>query len=153
MPFAIDLMDREPLIVSPDLPVPRLARLLLEARVDGACVVDKGEVVGVVTTMDLIFQEKRVQIPTYVGLFARLLNSGPRSRIAALDKITGAVVRDIMSSDPLGVSFDASLEDIATLMVDAHITIVPVLQDGRLIGVISKPDVVRAALAGMGDEG
>jgi len=150
--FAIDLMDREPLVVAPDLPVPTLARLLLDARLDGACVVDQDKLVGVVTTMDLIFQEKRVQVPTYVRLLGALLTRGTSGPKAALDKITGRIVSDIMSADPLSVSFDASLEQIATLMVDCHVTIVPVLNDGHLVGVISKRQVVRAALAKMEGE-
>ena len=149
MPFASELMNRKPLVVSPDLPVPSLARLLLGDRVDGACVVEDARCVGVVTTMDVIFQEKRVQVPTYVNLLSHLLPVGQR-RVQDLEKVTGATVREIMTADPKVVAYDASLEEIATLMVDRHITIVPVVQDGVLVGVISKPDMVRAALAHMG---
>jgi len=150
MPFASELMDREPLTVQVELPVPDLARLLLSERLDGVCVVKDGRCVGVVTTMDLIFQEKRVQIPTYVGLLNNLLPVGMRRKEQAMEKVTGATVGEIMSSFPKVVAYDATLEEIATLMVDSHISIVPVVRDDRLVGVISKPDVVRAALAHMG---
>ena len=150
MSHAIDLMDRQPLVVSPDLPLPKLAQLLLQARVDGVCVVEDGRLVGVVTSMDLIFQEKRVAFPRYVNLLRRLVGAGPSRKEAELEKATGTVVRDIMTRDAVGVTYDAPLEDIARLMVDEHISIVPVPQDGRLVGIISKQDVLRAALEHMG---
>ncbi|NOY27930.1 MAG: CBS domain-containing protein [Oligoflexia bacterium] len=150
MSFAIDLMDHEPLAVSSALPVPNLARLLLGSRLDGACVVDDGVLVGVVTTMDVIFQETRVQVPAFLKLLNYLLRVGQRTTKAALDKFTGHIVRDIMTADPRTVSFDASLEEIAALMVDSHITILPVINEDRLVGVISKSDVLRAALSKMG---
>ncbi|MCK6506539.1 CBS domain-containing protein [Myxococcota bacterium] len=152
MPHALDLMQRDPLIVSPDLPLPRLARLLLETRADGACVVEEGRLVGVVTAMDLIFQDKRITMPHYLRLLGWVLPVGKRGQQAALDKQAGVVVRDIMSDDPLGVAWDAELQDIATLMVDEHITVVPVLQEGRLVGVITKGDLLRSALERVGEQ-
>ena len=152
MPHALDLMQRDPLVVSPDLPLATLARLLLETRADGACVVEDGRLVGVVTTMDLIFQDKRVTMPHYLRLLGWVLPMGKPGRQAALDKQAGVVVRDIMSTEPLGVVWDAELQDVATLMVDEHITVVPVLQEGRLVGVITKRDLLRAALERLGAE-
>ncbi len=149
MSFAIELMNREPITVSPDLSVRRLARLLLDQNLDGVCVVEEGKLVGVVTTMDVIFQERKVALPSYVRLLNRLIPL-EKSRQASLDKAVGGTVREIMSAEPIGVGFDSSIDEIAALMVDLHITIVPVLNEGSLVGVIYKRDVLRAALSSMG---
>ena len=152
MPFASELMDREPLTVQVELPVPDLARLLLSERLDGVCVVKDGRCVGVVTTMDLIFQEKRVHLPSFVTVMEMVLPVGNRQALKELEKVTGSVVRDIMTADPVTVSFDASLALIATLMVEQHLTLLPVVNGGRLVGVVTKPDVLRAAFVDVTQE-
>lgn len=149
MSFAIELMNHEPVTVSPDLSVRRLSRLLLDQNLDGVCVVEKGKLVGVVTAMDVIFQERKVALPSYVRLLNWLLPLA-QSRPSSLDKAVGGSVREIMSREPLGVDFDASIDEIAALMGDHHITVVPVLKDGSLVGVIYKRDVLHAALSSMG---
>ena len=152
MSFAIELMNREPITVSPDLSVRRLSRLLLDQSLDGVCVVEDGKLVGVVTAMDVIFQERRIAQPAYVRLLNRLIPLA-QGRHASLEKVVGVKVREIMSTEPIGVDFDSSIDEIAALMVDQHITVVPVLNDGALVGVIYKRDVLRAALSRMGADG
>lgn len=145
MPFAIEIMNREPLRVSPNLPVPDLARMLLREGLDGVCVVDRGRLVGVVTTMDVVFQEKPAHLPTLMAVVDRLLPGGTKAA-SDLEKITGSTVADIMTRDPLTVAQDTSLSEIAGLMVDRHVTVVPVVEGDTLLGVIYKADVLRAAI-------
>ncbi|MCB9797244.1 MAG: CBS domain-containing protein [Alphaproteobacteria bacterium] len=144
MQHAIDVMNREPVTVSPDSSVADLARLLLSKDVDGACVVEDGKLVGVVTSMDLVFQEKQVHLPTMVAFIDALIPIGMRRTVAELEKITGTQVRDIMTESVKTVEFDDALDEIASLMVEGHISLVPVLRDGKLIGSITKKDVLRA---------
>lgn len=152
MSHALELMNRDPVTVRPETSIRELARLLLAQRLDGVCVVEHGKLVGVVTAMDLIFQERRVALPSYVRLLNRLIPSSS-SQHSALEKVTGSSVRDIMTATPIGVPFDASIEEIAELMVEHHITVVPVLEHGTLIGVIYKRDLLHAALSAMGADG
>lgn len=151
MSFAIELMNREPVTVSPDLSVRKLARLLLDQNLDGVCVVDQGKLVGVVTAMDLIFQERRVALPSYVALLNRLIPLN-KARQSSVEKVVGGTVREIMSGEPIGVDYDASIDEIAALMVDLHITVLPVLKNESLVGVIYKRDLLRAALSSMGQD-
>lgn len=146
MRFASELMNPEPPTVSPELPVPELARFLLDQRIDGVCVVAGTELVGVVTTMDLVRREASVAIEPYVTLLDRLVPGGRKRKEDTISRVTGGTVGQIMTPHPKVVQYDASLEEIAALMVDDHISVVPVLRSGRLVGVILKPDVVRAAL-------
>ncbi|MCB9758541.1 MAG: CBS domain-containing protein [Alphaproteobacteria bacterium] len=148
MQHAIDIMNREPLLVSPDLSVGDLARKLLEADVDGACVVKDGKLVGVVTSMDLVFQDKQVHLPTMIAFIDALIPIGAGRTKTELEKITASTVREIMTTDVKKVPFDAPLDEIATLMVEHHITLVPVVRDGRVLGTITKKDVLRAHYGG-----
>jgi CBS domain-containing protein len=147
MQYAHEIMNRKPFTVTRDTSVSDLARGLLEHRADGAVVVKGREVVGVVTAMDLVFQEKKVHLPTFIAFMDAMLPLGGRRTEAELSKITGATVDEIMSSPPKTVEYDTSLDVVATMMVEDHITVVPVIQDGVLVGVIEKPDVLRAVLA------
>ena len=143
---AQDIMNAHPFVVSPDMSVQKLAKLLYEKHLDGACVVENSELLGVVTTMDLVFQEKALHIPTVVTLLDAVIPIESQSRTRKeIEKITGAWVRDIMTAAPVSVSPDATMEDVATLMVERHITMLPVVEDGKLMGTVTKPDILRAA--------
>lgn len=147
MKTAADIMV-EPHTVSPDVTVKDLARLLLEQHWDGACVVgDEGELVGVVTSMDLIYQEKRLHLPTFFVLFDSVLPlEDPRKAEHELQKIAGRTVADVMTDSPVTVDPETPLDRVASLMVERHITVLPVLSsDGRVLGVITKPAMLKAA--------
>ncbi len=145
MQHARDLLDPNPLTVAPDVAVADLARQLIEAGADGACVLEDGRLVGVVTSMDLIFQEKRVHLPSIITIMDLVIPIGTKRAQAELEHITGRTVRDIMSTPPRFVGLDAGLDEVATLMVDEHFTVVPVVDNGRLVGVVTKQKVLAAA--------
>ena len=147
MKTARDLLDPHPLVVGPDLPVAELARQLLAAHADGACVLRDGRLVGVVTSMDLVFREKRVHLPTFVALMDLVIPLGVREAEAELHKVAGGRVAEIMSAAPVTVGPDARLDEIAALMVEQHLTLVPVVEGDALRGVVTKPSLLRATLA------
>jgi CBS domain-containing protein len=146
MSTAKEIMNAHPFVVAPDMAVQRLAKQLFEHKLDGACVVENSELIGVVTAMDLVYQEKSLHLPTVVALMDAIipLESGSRTR-KEMEKMTGAYVRDIMTSSPVTVGPDSDLKEIATLMVERHITILPVVKGSELVGTITKPDVLQAA--------
>ena len=146
MQTAADVMV-EPLVVSPDTNVRDLAQALVDQRSDGACVVDDGKLVGVATTMDLVFREASLHIPTtFVLLDAVITMPGQRKKMEEeLERITATVVGDMMSRDPIAVSPASTLQECADLMVNKHLTVLPVLDEGRLVGVVTKNAMVRAS--------
>jgi len=134
----------EPLTVSPSESLRRLAELLLEHHSDGACVVENGRLVGVVTSMDLVFQEKQVHLPSILSFmdFAIPLESPARWR-DELDKIAGTSVSEIMSEEPITAAPDTLVSNIATKMVEKHLTLMPIVDGGRVVGVVTKPALLR----------
>ncbi|EDM77867.1 CBS domain protein [Plesiocystis pacifica SIR-1] len=137
-----------PLTVSPDASVRELAETLLREGSEGACVVERGALVGVVTSMDLVFREKRVHLPSVLSIMDFTIPLEPPGRLQReLDKIAGTEVRQIMSASPVVVGPDAGSDAVASAMVDKHITILPVVEDGRLLGMITKPSLLRATFA------
>jgi CBS domain-containing protein len=139
----------QPLTVTPDLPVRELVEVLLREHADGACVVEGGQLLGVVTTMDLVFQEKQVHLPSFLAVMDFMIPLEPPARLRhELDKISATRVRDIMSAHPLSIEPETPTAEVASLMVDKHVTIVPVVEHGRLVGMITKPSLLRAVFPG-----
>ena len=150
MQYAHEVMDRQPLKVRPGMDIRELADTLREARADGACVVDEEErLIGVVTSMDLLYQERPVHLPS-LFVFLDSLPIGPgRAHREELEKVTGGTVGEIMSRDPVTVDWNAELSIAARTMVDRHITVLPVLRDGRLVGALTKRGVLDALFGPM----
>jgi CBS domain-containing protein len=148
MKRASEVMDREVLTFSPDTAVRELASRLIAGGGDGACVVEPGSerLIGVVTAMDLIFQEQPVHLPSFFVFFDAVI---PLERPAhvqhELDKLMGAQVKDIMSTDLIVVSPSAPLEEVAATMVRKHTGYVPVVDAGKVLGVVTKRAVLKAA--------
>ena len=120
-----------------------LAELLSNREVSGVPVVaETGEVVGVVSEADFA---RAVGIPLIrLALKPRL--SGPWLRVASRPHATQA--RDVMSSPPRVVSPDTPLHSVAEVMVTEGINRIPVVDEGRLLGVVTRGDLL-AALARM----
>ena len=146
MTLAHELMNHDPPTVAPDLGVRELARMLLESGRDGYCVVDNGKLVGVVTAMDLIFQEKQVHVPSFFAFLDGLLPLGQHRLEEELQKVTGARVSDIMTTDPVVVGQNDQVDAVATLMVEKRLTIIPIVRDDALVGEITKPLLLAHAL-------
>ncbi len=143
--FAHEIMDSPALTVHRDLPVGELARLLLDQNADGACVMDEDTLVGVVTSMDLLWSEKPVHMPTVITFMELVFPLGGAAAEQELHKIMGATVGEIMSAPPITVAFDTPIAALATQMIDQHLTLLPVVREGHLLGVVTKAALLRAA--------
>ncbi|TLM70291.1 MAG: CBS domain-containing protein [Actinobacteria bacterium] len=143
---ARDVMTPDPVTVGPGLAVKEAARLMAEHRVGALPVMEGDRIVGLVTEDDLIMQDVKVEFPTSFHLLdgLLLLPSSVSEFEAELRKAVGATVADVMTSDPVTVDAGASMEDVATMMVDREVGRIPVLDSGRLVGIVSKSDLVRA---------
>ena len=142
---AKDIMTKEVITVSPELPVDKLAAILWQNKVSGVSVVDEDEnLKGVVTESDLIDQTKKVHIPTVVTILDSVIFlENPAKIDKEIKKMTGTTVKDICTTDPITVEEGTTLDEIASIMADKHIHTLPVLKDGRVVGVVGKSDIIR----------
>jgi CBS domain-containing protein len=147
---AKDLMSTNVITVTPETAVQELARVLSENRISGAPVLDEQDkVVGVVTESDLIFQNKKVHIPTTIAILdAFFFLEGPDKMEKEMKKIAGSKVKDIFVSEVIAVQQDTPLDEIATLMAEKKIHTLPVLDNTSLVGVIGKYDIIRTIAGG-----
>jgi len=143
---AKDIMNREVITVSPGTSVEELGRLFIERNISGAPVVDEnGDLYGIVTENDLISKEKRFHIPTIIRIFDALIPLQSDAMVEReIKKMAATTVGDICTRDVVTVDEETSLNDIATIMTEKRIHLLPVLKEGRLVGIIGKKDVIRA---------
>lgn len=148
---AQNIMTHDVVTVNENATVRELAALLLSRNISGAPVVDDtGKVIGVVTESDLIFQNKKIHLPTaFAILDAFVFLERPEKMEEELKKIAGARVGDICSRKLVSVTPETELEELATLRAEKKIHTLPVMAAGSLVGVIGKSDIIRTIAQGL----
>ena len=148
MPKVREYMDDDPATVTVDTKAEDVARLLGEHELHGVPVVNAaGRCVGIVTENDLVMadEEGDLHIPHYVQLFGGLVflesTKGFEKR---LKKAVAATAKDMMTEDPTTIDPDADVHDAGRLISSSGHNRLPVVEHGRLVGVITRADVLRA---------
>ncbi len=156
---ARDIMTTDVETARPDDEVGDVLERLAKADFNGFPIVDGGEVVGIVTQGDLVrlFRKKDrlVWIPIGVPPFSETL---PYAVDFSLDEFDLGIdfvknarkdVREIMTTDVVTVEADADVDELLAILAgeDRDINRVPVLDDGRLVGIITREDLLRAIRA------
>lgn len=143
---ARDLMTPDVVTVAPNTPVMGVARLLAERHISGVAVTDADrKLLGVVSEGDLIKQVsgRGDESP---GFFKSLF-ADPAKMAEQYVKSHGRTAADIMTPDPVTVSEDTPAGEIAELLDKQHIRRVFVTRDGRLVGVVTRADLLRALVS------
>lgn len=145
---AREIMTREVITVSPETRITEAARLLLEKRISGLPVVDsEGGLKGIICQSDLIAQQKKIPLPSFFTLLDSFIPlHSYESLQKEVHKIAAITVEEAMTRDPVTVSPETGLEGVATLMVKKNIHTLPVVDQGKLVGIIGKEDVLRTLM-------
>lgn len=141
---AQDVMTTVVATIPADATVQEAAKLMLERRVSALPVMDsKDRVVGIVSEGDLV---RRTELGTDAAR-SWWLHAFAEDSARDYVKTHGASVADVMTSPALTVRRTTSLQDIARLLEKHRIKRVPVLEAGRLVGIVSRADLVRRLAA------
>jgi CBS domain-containing protein len=144
-----EIMTKEVFSVTPQANIRDLAKLLVDKNVSGAPVVDSsGKCIGIVLEESLIFQDKKVHLPTFIAFFTGYLTLGEKKFEAEMKRIAATSVEGIMEKDCLFISPEDSVEDVATMIIERNIHYYPVVKGNKLVGVVTKKDIVRAIAQG-----
>lgn len=143
-----DIMTTEVISFKPDTDISEAAKQLLENRINGAPVVDEdGKVVGILCQSDLIVQQKRFPVPSFFTLLDSVIPLVSQKHFEKeMEKMAAFKVSQAMTEKPVVVSPDTSLEDVAALMVDKKLHTLPVVDNGKLVGVVGKEDILRTLM-------
>jgi CBS-domain-containing membrane protein len=137
-----DVMTPNVVSVTADMAVPEIATLMLERRISAVPVIDaKAQVVGVISEGDLI---RRPELGTDKprSRWLRFFMSDD-DRAHDFVKTHGLHARDVMSRPVISVTPEATLTDVVNLMTTRRIKRVMVLEHGKLVGVVTRSDLLR----------
>lgn len=143
-----DIMTTTVLAVSPEAPVAEAANLMLTNRVSGLPVVDSAkQLVGVVTEGDFLRRGELGTCRKRSAWLEFLIGSGRQAQDYVVEN--GRRVDEIMTRDVISIGPDASIEDLVELMTSHHIKRVPVVEEGQLVGIVARADLMRALLTAL----
>jgi CBS domain-containing protein len=147
---AADVMTGHVISIAPDESVLKCVRLMLEYRISGLPVIDaKESLVGIVTEGDFLrraetgTERKR---PRWLEFLI-----GPGRLADEYVHAYGRKVAEVMTPDPITISEDTPVEEVVRLMEERHIKRLPVMRGGKVVGIVSRANLLRA-LAAVGRE-
>lgn len=148
MPKVADVMTRDVITVTPETTLRELASILSEKNINGVPVVDdKGNVLGVVCESDLVNQNKPLHIPTvFVILDSVIPMENPWRLQKEFKRLAATTVGDIYSKPAVSVKPDTDLSEVARIMSERRLYTLPVIEGGKLVGVVGKADVIRSLM-------
>lgn len=142
---AEDIMETNIISVTPDTQIPMAVKILLDNHINGVPVVnDKNEVVGILCQSDLVFQQKEVPIPPIFTILDSIIPLSSSKKLEEnLRKIAATNVEQAMIKNPVTVTAQTPVSEIASLMVEKHFHTIPVVDDKKLLGIIGKEDILK----------
>jgi CBS domain-containing protein len=139
------IMSTTLLTVERSTPVREVIRLLIDNRISGVPVVEDGVVVGIISEGDLILRERAYRQRGGMAFLAQQLFEDHEKLALEYRKAHGLVAEDVMSGPVVTILPGTPVEEIAHLMAERHIKRVPVVDRGKLVGIVSRGNVLRAA--------
>ena len=145
---AIDIMTPDPLTLSPDTDIRTAVTLLIEKKINGAPVVDgDGKLLGVLCQSDLVAQQKQVTMPSIFALLDGFIALSSREDFEhEIQKIAATKVSQAMTVNPKTITPQTPIDEIATVMVNEKLYTLPVMDSGKVVGVVGKEDILRTLL-------
>jgi CBS domain-containing protein len=150
-----EFMNKKVIHLSPEDTIFDAAKILSRSNIAGAPVVEKYKIVGIISISDII---KFIDIK--LGKLPRLDSPGLSTLLFALiqmqkvhsdfkrelKKITATKIRDVMSKNVIIISPSATLLEAAELIEKHDVNRLPVVSDGKLIGIVARADLIRALI-------
>jgi len=141
-----DVMTPDVISVTAKDTVLEAARMMLQNRISGLPVVDaSGRLVGMITEGDFLRRGEigtERQRPKWLEILL-----GPGRMADEYVRSSGRKIEDVMTSDPVTVSEEDSLETVVELMERRHIKRLPVLRDGKMVGIVSRANLMHALVS------
>jgi CBS-domain-containing membrane protein len=141
-----DIMTKEVISIGPEASVTEAAGLLDQHRISGLPVVAKdGSLLGVITQSDLVQRARNLELPPAVNLFdVRFFLETPSHFLKRLEKMLGGTVKEVMTGKAITITPQTPVAEVASLMARKKVHTLPVVEGGKLVGIVGKIDLIRA---------
>ena len=121
-------------------------QLFAQYEISGAPVLnDEGELVGFVSDGDIIATLSR-QVPSFTSFYAVTISENEDDFAQKVAALTTIQVKDVMTKNVIAVQIDDDLLDVCKLLTDKHLKKAPVLQNGKMVGVINRSNITAYAV-------
>ncbi len=141
------VMTANPITVTPQTPLKEAIRILVENKISGLPVIDDtGNLVGIISETDLMWQETGVEPPPYIMILDSIIYLQNLNRYEKeIHKALGQTVGEVMNDKILTIESTESVKKAAQLLHDKPVRRLPVVNhEGKVIGIITQGDILRA---------
>ncbi|CCO07092.1 CBS domain-containing protein [Desulforamulus hydrothermalis] len=142
---AKDIMKTDVITVTADTNIKDIAQILTDKGISGVPVVNQeGKLVGIVTEGDLLHKEANPRIPKFFGILGAMIYFGGVDQYREdFKKLAALKASEIMTSEVITVSKETDIRTIATLMIEHNIKRIPVVENGKVLGIVSRSDIIK----------
>ncbi|WP_029911572.1 CBS domain-containing protein [Pelobacter seleniigenes] len=143
---AKEIMTTDVVAVTTDTSLKELAKKFVETRYSNMPVLDEnGKLVGVISETDLVEQQRPMHIPTVMALFDWVFYLDSEKKFKEeVDRVTATTVGELCSRNVVTCSPNDSVRDLAGLMSKHKVHLLPVVEQGKMVGVVARLDLIRA---------
>lgn len=142
-----EIMSSPAITVTPATQIREVARIMHENQISGVPVVDEtGALQGLITELDLIARNAPVHEPRYIAVLSAMIPLSLEEYRQYKEQLRQALAinaGDLMTADVPTVAPDTPVEEALEMMLDAEVITLPVLEQERVVGVVSRTDMVR----------
>lgn len=144
----MDVMQTNVITISPNTEIKDIAKTLYDNRISGVPVIDLfGNLAGIVSEGDLLHKETNPRIPDAIGFLGALIYyRGVKQYESDFKKLVALTASEIMTQNVITIGKDATIEEAATLMINRNVKRLPVMENGKMIGIISRMDVIKVLM-------
>jgi len=142
-----EIMTRDVVTLRPDQTLEDAAKLLMETGVSGVPVVQDEKVVGMLSERDLLETRTTPRPPRYMELLGGIIYLDDVKEFQEqLQKTIATKVEQVMSRNVAAVKADSSVAEAAKIILERGVNRVPVIEDGQLVGIVTRSDVLRGTI-------
>lgn len=144
-----EIMTRDVLSVNTKTTLREAVRLMNDRNISGLPVVDNdGKLRGIVSESDVIRLKRKLHMPDYIQLLENMLNNAhPEEFAAEIKRALDMPVSEFMTKNVVTVTESASLAEVTRLLVERGINRLPVVREGKVVGIVTRRDVIRTLAA------
>ncbi|MCF0151798.1 MAG: CBS domain-containing protein [Megasphaera sp.] len=142
---AADIMEKNVITAQKDTSIFDLVDMFVENNITAIPIVkDDKEIIGIVTDADLLYKEVKPCVPQYVNLLGANIYYGNLKEYAqGFKKLFACTAEQLMTKKVVMASPDATMEDLASVMVAEHLKAIPIVKDKKLLGLVERKNILK----------
>lgn len=151
---ASDIMEKVFVTASLETSVFDLVHMFVKHKITVIPIVDRGDqLIGIVTDADLLYKKIKPHVPHYVNLLgASIYYNGISEYDKGFKKLMACTAKEMMTKDVIIAAPDASVEQLAGVMVAEHLKVIPIVKDKRIVGIVTRHNILDELYSEYGDE-